>query len=62
MLSLLRPMLPSVGDFAISSDGYFFFINAEVVINLVVLFLHCETSTIIFLTYSLVFYSENDGF
>ena len=25
LLTLLRPMLPSVGGFAISSDGYFFF-------------------------------------
>ena len=25
LLSLLRPMLPSVGGFAISSDGYFCF-------------------------------------
>ena len=24
LLSLLRPILPSVGEFAISSDGYFF--------------------------------------
>ena len=24
LLSLLRPMLPSVGGFAISSDGYFY--------------------------------------
>ena len=24
LLSLLRPMLPSVGGFAISSDGFFF--------------------------------------
>ena len=25
MLSLVRPMLPSVGGFATSSDGFFFF-------------------------------------
>ena len=38
------------------------FVNAEDIIHLLVLLLHCVTSIIISLTYSLVFYLENDRF
>ena len=44
------------------SENCIFFLDAEIIIRLLVLFSHCVTSIIIFLTYSIVFHSENDRF
>ena len=54
--------LPPVGETGASWSKNCIIVNVEDIINLLVLLLHCVTSIIICLTYSLVFYLENDRF
>ena len=51
-----------VGETGASWSENCIFLNVEVIIHLLVLNSHCIPSIVIFLTYSLVFHSENDRF
>ena len=61
-LHCLQNTPKGVGETGASWSENCIFLHAEAIIHLLVLISHCIPSIVIFLTYSLVFHSENDRF